>query len=51
MTAVFCENSADRKAETWANRLAPFDRLEFAISDAARGDRQGRRGPSRRSAR
>lgn len=37
MTAVFCENSADRKAETWANHLAPFDRLEFAVSDAAGG--------------
>jgi hypothetical protein len=37
MTAVFCHNAADRKAETWAERLAPFDRLEFAISDAAKG--------------
>jgi hypothetical protein len=37
MTAVFCENAADRTAETWEGQLAPFDRLEFAISDAARG--------------
>ena len=37
MTAVFCENAADRKAETWENQLAPFDRLEFAVSDAAKG--------------
>jgi hypothetical protein len=36
-TAVFCEAAADRKAETWANYPAPFDRLEFAISDAASG--------------
>jgi hypothetical protein len=34
---VFCENAADRKAETWEKQLAPFDRLEFAVSDAARG--------------
>jgi hypothetical protein len=37
MTAVFCENAADRTAPTWEKRLAPFDRLEFAISDAALG--------------
>jgi hypothetical protein len=37
MTAVFCENSADRKAQTWEKQLAPFDRLEFAVSDAAKG--------------
>jgi hypothetical protein len=37
MTAVFCENTADRKAETWEYQLAPFDRLEFAVSDAAKG--------------
>jgi hypothetical protein len=37
MTAVFCENTADRKAETWEKPLARFDRLEFAISDAAGG--------------
>ena len=37
MTAVFCEAATDRKAETWAKHLAPFDRLEFAISDAASG--------------
>jgi len=37
MTAVFCANTADRKGETWAKHLAPFDRLEFAVSDAAKG--------------
>ncbi len=37
MTAVFSANTADRKAETWENHLAPFDRLEFAVSDAAKG--------------
>jgi hypothetical protein len=37
MTAVFCRNTADRKAETWEKQLAPFDRLEFAVSDAAKG--------------
>ena len=37
MTAVFCRNAADRKAKTWEGQLAPFDRLEFAISDAAQG--------------
>ncbi|MCA1684423.1 MAG: hypothetical protein LC745_00250 [Planctomycetia bacterium] len=37
MTAVFCANTADRTAETWEKSLAPFDRLEFAISDAAKG--------------
>jgi hypothetical protein len=37
MTAVFCDAAADRKAETWVEQLAPFDRLEFAISDAAKG--------------
>jgi hypothetical protein len=37
MTAVFCENAADRSAPTWEERLAPFDRLEFVISDAAGG--------------
>jgi hypothetical protein len=37
MTAVFCENAADRKAQTWAEQLAPLDRLEFAVSDAAKG--------------
>jgi hypothetical protein len=37
MTAVFCQNTADRKAETWEKQLARFDRLEFAVSDAAKG--------------
>ncbi len=37
MTAVFCHNAADRKAETWETQLTPFDHLEFAVSDAAKG--------------
>ncbi len=37
MAAVFCENAADRKAQTWEKQLARFDRLEFAVSDAAKG--------------
>ncbi|HEU5118944.1 MAG TPA: hypothetical protein VFT74_20300 [Isosphaeraceae bacterium] len=37
MTAVFCTNTADRTAETWEKSLAPFDRLEFALSDGAKG--------------
>jgi hypothetical protein len=37
MTAVFCHNAADRKAETWKKELDPFSRLEFAVSDAAKG--------------
>jgi hypothetical protein len=37
MTAVFCHNAHDRKAETWQQQLAPFPTLEFAISDAAKG--------------
>ncbi len=37
MTAVFCVNTADRKAETWKEQLDRFPRLEFAVSDAAKG--------------
>lgn len=37
MTAVFCKNTADRTAETWKQQLEPFTRLEFAVSDAAKG--------------
>ena len=37
MTAVFCRNAADRKADTWAEQLAPLAALEFAVSDAAKG--------------
>ena len=37
MTAVFCRNAADRKAQTWDEQLVPFTRLEFAVSDAAKG--------------
>ena len=37
MTAVFCCNTADRKASTWDGQLVPFSRLEFAVSDAAKG--------------
>ncbi len=37
MTAVFCRNTADRKAPTWEGQLVPFTHLEFAVSDAAKG--------------
>jgi hypothetical protein len=37
MTAVFCQNTADRTAETWEKQLTPFSKLEFAVSDAAKG--------------
>jgi hypothetical protein len=37
MTAVFGCAAADRKAATWEGLLAPFSRLEFAVSDAAKG--------------
>jgi hypothetical protein len=37
MTAVFCRAAADRKAATWDEQLRPFTRLEFAVSDAAKG--------------
>jgi hypothetical protein len=37
MTAFFCRNASDRKAATWKTELGPFSRLEFAISDAAKG--------------
>src|SRR5262249_42037945 len=37
MTAVFCRAAADRKATTWEGLRAPFPRLEFAVSDAAKG--------------
>ena len=37
MTAVFCRAAADRKAATWEGQLAPFARLEFALSDGATG--------------
>src|SRR5829696_3082333 len=37
MTAVFCQNADDRKAETWEARLTPFPHVEFAVSDAAKG--------------
>src|SRR3954469_3271029 len=37
MMAVFSRNTADRKAPTWKKELDPFSRLEFAVSDAAKG--------------
>jgi hypothetical protein len=37
MTAVFCHNACDRKAETWRQQLLPLKYLEFAVSDAAKG--------------
>jgi hypothetical protein len=37
MTAVFCQDAKDRSADTWMKQLEPFSRLEFAVSDAAKG--------------
>jgi hypothetical protein len=37
MAAVFCHNAPDRKAETWQRQLVPFEYLDFAISDGAKG--------------
>lgn len=37
MTAVSCPNAADRKADRWAQQLAPFPAPQFAVSDAAKG--------------
>ena len=37
MTTVFCRNAKDRSAATWKHQLEPFGRLEFALSDAAKG--------------
>ena len=37
MTAVFCRNTSDRSAQTWRQLLLPFEHLEFAVSDAAKG--------------
>jgi hypothetical protein len=37
MTAVFCHNADDRKAETWRQQLLPFEHLECVVSDAAKG--------------
>jgi hypothetical protein len=37
MTAVFCHDAGDRKAETWRQQLLPFEHLEFVVSDAAKG--------------
>ncbi len=37
MTAVFCRNARDRKADSRIEQLRAFPRLEFAVSDAAEG--------------
>jgi hypothetical protein len=37
MTAVSCHNVSDRKAGTWQQELAPFEKLQFAVSDAGKG--------------
>jgi hypothetical protein len=37
MTAVFCQDAKDRSADTWMKQVEPFSRLEFAVSDAAKG--------------
>jgi hypothetical protein len=36
-TTGFCRNTADREVTTWEGLLAPFPRLKFAVSDAAKG--------------
>jgi hypothetical protein len=41
LTAVFCHNAADRTAASWHEQLAPFEALEFAVSDAAKGIASG----------
>lgn len=48
MTAVFCENSADRTGASWQQQLAPFFALEFAVSDAAKGIASGLEGVAQR---
>jgi hypothetical protein len=37
LTAVFCRRESDRSAATWRESLAPFRRLEFVVSDGAKG--------------
>jgi hypothetical protein len=37
LTVVFCHNSADRSGASWSRQLAPFTKLGFAVSDAAKG--------------
>jgi len=41
MTAVVCHNAADRSATTWHQQIAPFQALEFVVSDAAKGIKAG----------
>lgn len=41
MTALFCHNAADRSATSWHEALAPWEALEFVISDAAKGIASG----------
>ncbi len=41
MTALFCHNAADRSATSWHEALAPWQALEFVISDAAKGIASG----------
>ncbi len=37
MTALFCQNTADRTAATWQAQIEPWDGLEFLVADAAKG--------------
>jgi hypothetical protein len=37
LTAVFCQNQADRTAPTWKARLKPFTSLQLVLSDNAKG--------------
>lgn len=41
MTAVFCQNASDRSGASWHDQLAPWEALEFVLSDAAKGIASG----------
>ena len=41
MTAVFCDNAADRSGASWHQALAPLAAVEFVVSDAAKGIASG----------
>ena len=41
MAAVFRQNATDRSGASWHNQLAPWETLEFVLSDAAKGIASG----------
>ena len=41
MTAVFRQNATDRSGASWHDQLAPWETLEFVLSDAAKGIASG----------